>query len=95
MEGIMSKRQTSDVGIYDPVRKKFIIYSWDKEETEENQNKSLKKGLRKISSFLSIEKDLEKERFSNEKIILLEEREKIWKMSTKDFYEGCREMEKK
>jgi len=94
VQEILKKRKTNDMGAYDPAQKRFIIYNFDEGEIG-NFGTSEKSSIRWLSLFLSVEKDIKREKFSDEGIILLKEKDSIKKTSMPSFYKACREAEQK
>ncbi|MFH1365502.1 MAG: hypothetical protein ABIH28_02885 [archaeon] len=92
---VLMKRGTRDVGVYDPQRKKTIIYSFDEEEFAKlDSNK--KRALKEKELYLSIEKDLEKERLSEQTIFVIELGGPTFNRSTmNEFREICKRYEKR
>ncbi len=109
---IMKNRPTRDIGAHDPQGKRTIIYSYNRENLPSLKNKEIsssknefqKENLQnfkeKIDSdklFLGIEKDLKKEGFSEETIIVIESigkgRAALWNL--KGLSEQCRKVEER
>jgi len=94
VQNILKKRKTKDIGAYDPVQKRFIIYNFNEGELEEF-GKSAKSSIRWISLFLSIEKDIKREKFSDKGMIFLKEKDSVSGVNMPAFYNLCRELETK
>jgi hypothetical protein len=90
----MRIRRTIDIGVYDPQRKKTIIYSIDGEEFDKVNTKNEQR-LKEKEMLSSIENDIGKERFSDQTVVLTEFERGFIRGTTKEFGEFCKEYEKR
>jgi hypothetical protein len=91
---ILEKRKNNELAVYDSNGERAIIYSPEEKKIEEME-KNRSSDLGWLNIFLSVEKDIKKEGFSNEGTILIKNKNKVVGESLYLFYKECRELEKK